>query len=248
MNNIPKVIHYCWFSEGPKPEKIQNCIDSWRRFLPDFEIKCWNYNNFPRGKSKWVDDAVDSGKFAFAADYIRCYALYSEGGIYLDSDVEVLKDFSPLLKYPYFLGRENEGLWEAAVMGSIKGMKIFEKLLEHYNTHSFKNKTGYDVTPLPKVMSDLAKDYYKIVEINSLNQFDINSSDLQILPFDYFSPKSYKTGKLNITERTFTIHHFTASWHGKKEKLYKLVKRFFGKDFAKRCSKLYKRIINFLHN
>lgn len=243
---IPKIIHYCWFSEGEKPKKILDCIDSWRKYLPDYEIKCWNYTNFPRGKSKWVDQAVDSKKFAFAADYIRSFALYTEGGIYLDSDVEVLQDLTPLLKYPYFIGRENDGLWEAAVLGTEPGMKLYGKLLEYYQNKEFITKVGLDVTPLPKIMSLIGHREYEVRELNSIDQFDLDSNILQILPFDYFSPKSYKTGELMLTHRTYTIHHFTASWHGNKEKLYKSVALIFGKRFAVLCNKLYKGIKNFL--
>lgn len=238
---IPKIIHYCWFSEGEKPEKIQKCIESWNEHLPEFEIKCWNYKNFHRGKSKWVDEAVDSGKFAFAADYIRCYALYTEGGIYLDSDVEVLKDLTPLTKYPYFIGEENDGLWEAAVIGAQCGMLLFRELLKYYDTHSFRMKSGFDVTPLPKIMSEIGTKLFTVDYINSLERFLPESNTLKILPFDYFSPKSYKTGELKISPRTFTIHHFTASWHGKKERLYELVELIFGKKIAVFCSKIYKK-------
>lgn len=239
---IPKIIHYCWFSEGEKPLKIQMCIDSWKKYLPEFEFKCWNYQNFPRGKSKWVDDAVEAGKFAFAADYIRCYALYTEGGIYLDSDVEVLSDLTPLLKYSYFICEENEGLWEAAVMGAEKGMRLFRELIDYYNNRSFRTKSGFDVTPLPKIMSDLGKKMYQVKRIDSIENFDCNSPTLQILPFDYFSPKSYKTGKVSMSPRTLTVHHFTASWHGKKEMLYETVAKLFGKRVASTCSRIYKKI------
>lgn len=239
---IPKVIHYCWFSEGEKPEKIQHCIDSWRTFLPDYEIKCWNYKNFPRGKSRWVDEAVEAGKFAFAADYIRAFALFTEGGIYLDSDVEVIKDFTPLLEYPYFLGRENDGLWEAAVMGTEAGMPLFGDLLEYYAKHEFKTDKGYDVTPLPQIMSKIGSDRYEVSEIESFSDFDVLSKSLQIVPYDYFSPKSYKTGDISISERTYTIHHFTASWHGGKEKLYEIVAKVLGNRFAAFCSTIYKKL------
>lgn len=239
---IPKVIHYCWFSDDEKPEKIQKCIESWKEHLPDFDIKCWNYNNFPRGKSKWVDEAVDSKKFAFAADYIRCYALFHEGGVYLDSDVEVKRDLSPLLKYPYFLGKENDGLWEAAVIGAVSGMHLFEKLIEYYDTRSFKLKRGYDVTPLPRIMSRIGEQLYDVQYIDSFEEFMYKEKTLQIVPYDYFSPKSYSTGLIDVTKRTFTIHHFTASWHGGKERLYELAVKLLGNSIAKFLSMYYKKL------
>ena len=240
---IPKVIHYCWFSNDAYPEKIQKCIDSWRKHLPDYKIICWNYNNFPRGKSKWVDEAFDAKKYAFAADYIRCYALYHYGGIYLDSDVEVLKSFDDLLSFPYFIGLENEGEWEAAVMGSLKHNNLFRQMLEYYDNRCFIKDKSYDVTPLPHILSNIGRRTYKVKYLKTLNDYSVESTDLQILPYDYFSPKSYKTGNLSITERTYTIHHFTASWHGKKEYLYKIVSIVLGKSIAKFCSKVWKYII-----
>lgn len=100
---IPKKIHYCWLSNDPYPEKIEKCINSWKEKLPDYEIIKWDLNRFPLEKSLWVKQAYEARKYAFAADYIRLYALATEGGIYLDSDVEVLKSFDDLLDFPYFV-------------------------------------------------------------------------------------------------------------------------------------------------
>ena len=239
-NKIPKIIHYCWLSEDPFPEKIQACIASWQKILPDYQIKRWSYNNFPRGKSKWVDQAFDSKKYAFAADYLRCYALFHEGGIYLDSDVEVLKSFDTLLNLPYFIGEEHDGAWEAAVIGSTPGSKLFGKMLDYYDSHDFINQNGFDTTPMPKIMKKTGENLYDVEYINSHDSFNSKKPSLQILPFDYFSPKSYKTGEIEITSRTFSIHHFTASWHGPKEKLYECFSKLFGKRIAKALSKIWK--------
>lgn len=240
---IPKIIHYCWFSDDPYPDKIQNCIESWKKHLPDYKIKRWSYENFPPGKSKWVDEAVNAKKYAFAADYIRCYALYTEGGIYLDSDVEVLKSFDPLLKFPYFIGEENDGAWEAAVMGSVKGNLLFGQMINYYDSHDFLTpQGGYNVEPMPFILRRIGNEIGDVRYINSIDDFTQDSNILQILPFDYFSPKSYKTGEFKLTDRTFSIHHFTASWHGKKEFLYETIAKFFGKRFAKRCSEFWKAV------
>lgn len=99
---IPKKIHYCWLSDDPMPEKLLKCVESWKKYLPDYELVKWDLKKFPLSKNPWVREAFENKKYAFAADYIRLYALATEGGIYLDSDVEVLKSFDDLLKYPYF--------------------------------------------------------------------------------------------------------------------------------------------------
>ena len=98
---IPKIIHFCWLSDDPYPKKIQFCLDTWKKKLPDYEIMLWDFNRFPKDKSVWVSEAFDARKYAFAADYIRFYALYNYGGIYLDSDVEVIKNFDDFLHLPY---------------------------------------------------------------------------------------------------------------------------------------------------
>ena len=104
---IPKKIHYCWLSNDVMPEKLQRCIESWKINLPDYEIIKWDLTKFPLEKNIWVRQAYERKKYAFAADYIRIYALVTEGGIYLDSDVEVLKPFDDLLHLPFFICKEN---------------------------------------------------------------------------------------------------------------------------------------------
>lgn len=242
MFRIPKIIHYCWLSEDPLPAEILKYIESWRNILPDYEIKRWSYKNFPRGKSKWVDEAFDAKKYAFAADYIRCYALFHEGGIYLDSDVEILKSFNPLMHLPYFIGQESDGIWEAAVVGGESGMKLFGEMIRYYDTHRFKTPDGFDTTPMPRILKAIGEKLYRIKYIDSAEAFNRFNSDLQILPSDYFSPKSYKTGEIRVTNRTFAIHHFTASWHGRKEKVYRLFVKVFGEKMARTVSNLYKSL------
>mgnify|MGYP000909436519 FL=1 len=94
---IPKIIHYCWLSNDPIPESLQKCMNSWKEKIPDYQLKKWDFTTFPKSKSKWVEEAFDNKKYAFAADYIRLYAIYNEGGIYMDMDIEVIKRFDDLL-------------------------------------------------------------------------------------------------------------------------------------------------------
>ena len=117
---IPKIIHLCWLSGDAYPNKIAKCIDSWKRIMPDYEIVLWDTKRFDLNQSLWVKQAFEKKKYAFAADYIRFYALYTMGGIYLDSDVEVLKRFDDFLDLPYFMGAEKAGTPEAAIMGAEK--------------------------------------------------------------------------------------------------------------------------------
>ena len=113
---IPKVIHFCWLSGDKYPSKIRYCINSWKEKLPDYEIRLWDLSRFDIDSSVWCKEAFEMKKYAFAADYIRCYALYKEGGIYLDSDVELLRSFDDLLHLPYFIGEEQGGNIEPAII------------------------------------------------------------------------------------------------------------------------------------
>ena len=123
---IPKIIHLCWLSGDPYPAKIAKCLDTWKKHLPDYEVMLWDTNRFDLNSSIWVRQAFEKKKYAFAADYIRFYALYHYGGIYLDSDVEVLKSFDDLLDLPYFMGAEKAHTPEAAIIGAEKVCLLIE--------------------------------------------------------------------------------------------------------------------------
>ena len=127
---IPKVIHYCWISGDPFPEKIQKCVNSWHQVLPDYEFVLWDAERIAGIGSRYVNEAVTSKQFAFAADFIRFYALYTYGGIYLDSDVEVLKPFDDLLGLRYFIGKENSwNVWEPAIIGAEAGIPWMKRMV-----------------------------------------------------------------------------------------------------------------------
>lgn len=211
---IPKIIHYCWLSNDPYPEKIKRCMDSWQKYLPDYEFVHWNFDRFPRGKSQWVDQAFDSRKYAFAADYIRLYALYHYGGIYLDTDVEVLKNFDDLLQLPYFIGKEpSETGVEAAVLGAEKGNNLIGDMLESYQNRSFLLPEGdMDVMPLPYKMRACIESQYIYHPIDNITDFIRQDDYINIFPDDFFSPKDFHTLEINTTSRTYTIHHFAGSW------------------------------------
>lgn len=227
---IPKVIHYCWLSNDPLPKKIQFCIDSWAKKIPDYEIVLWDFNRFPKDKSVWVSEAFDAKKYAFAADYIRFYALYNYGGIYLDSDVEVLKNFDEFLNRPYMLGSESfSGNIEAAVIGAEKGFAPFKKMLDYYEGRHFVNPDGtFNNTPVPQLMDKILGEDYKFVKIENSDEFRNNPDELCILPNDYFSPVHLLTMKLEKTPRTVAIHHFAGSWESKSYKFRKQMQKLLG--------------------
>lgn len=212
---IPKVIHYCWFGRGKKPELAIKCIESWKKILPDYEIKEWNEDNFDLNCNKYVKEAYENKKYAFVTDYVRLYALYNEGGIYMDTDVEVLKPLDEFLRHPAFSGFENNNSIPTGIMASTKKNKWIESLLKDYDNISFVNKDGsLDLTTNVVRITNTTIENYNI-ELNNTYQ---DLKEVVFYPHDYFCPKDWNTGNINITDNTHTIHHFSGSWHSKKEK------------------------------
>ena len=232
---IPRVIHYCWLSDDPVPPRLQACIDSWSRVLPGYELRLWNFDRFPRGKSAWVDQAFDARKYAFAADYIRAYALYHEGGIYLDSDVEMLRPFDDLLSLPYFMCCEcGSHCVEAAVMGSEPGHPLFAQLLKRYDSRDFIGVDGVpDTLPMPVVMGqEIEACGLRRVDIQSPSEFDMSPDVVCVLPYDYFSPINIENLEMRRTPRTYCIHHFAGSWRSPYKRFKKRVQRILGPRVA----------------
>lgn len=211
---IPKKIHYCWLSDDSMPEKLQQCIDSWKKYLPDYELVKWDLQRFPLAKNAWVREAFISRKYAFAADYIRLYALATEGGIYLDSDVEVLKSFDPLLDLPYFVCKENspQGL-EAAAIGAEKGCFWVVRCLHYYDGKHFTEPSGkHNTKVLPALLKETITENYALKYVSQPSEIIRDEKTVYVLPSDYFSPKSVANGKIYLTDNTYSIHHFAGTW------------------------------------
>ena len=203
---IPKKIHYCWLSADPLPELAQKCLSSWKQFLPDYEIVLWDLNKFDINSTPWTKESFESKKYAFAADYIRLYALYTEGGIYLDSDVEVIQSFNNFLNCESFIGFESSGDIEPAVLGAEKGSAWIGKSLKYYQNRHFVNSKGnYDTKPLPIVLE-------QFLNLKNIDKKNITkSNNICFYPAEYFSPKNFHTKKIEITPFTVSIHHFDGS-------------------------------------
>lgn len=210
---IPKIIHYCWLSNDPVPRNMLRYMDSWKEKLPDYEFMKWDFTRFPKENSMWVSQAFDNKKYAFAADYIRLYALYYYGGIYLDMDVEILKSYNPLLSLPAMLCYEANGhTIEAATMGAEKGAKWVKACLDYYEGKDFVNADGtFNMKPIPQIMQELLNNQFQVNNVNSVDEITFDDC-LPIFPSDYFSPRSYSTGELLLTKNTFSIHQFSGSW------------------------------------
>lgn len=214
---IPKIIHYCWLSKDPIPESLQTYMKSWKKFLPDYEFILWNFNRFDKSKSIWVQEAFGKKKYAFAADYIRLYAVYNYGGFYLDMDVEVLKSFDDFLHLKTAICWQ-DGLdgFEAACFGAEKGAPWLKVCLDYYeNKHFINSNQKMEIKPLPNIMEDTLKNNrYNIESVFSIKEALNTESEqkIAVLPNYFFSPKSYQTGIITKTEQTYSIHHFAGSW------------------------------------
>lgn len=228
---IPKIIHYFWESNGPMPSKLKKCVESWHKFCPDFEIRCWNVASLGNEVPVWVREAIENKKFAFAADYVRYYALYNHGGIYMDTDVEMIKPFGTLLDAPYLMCFETEfGYVESGFLAVEKGNPFTKLMLDYYKDRHFVKPDGsLDMLPLPEIFRNIAKqNSITFAGVESPENIKEESKRIFVLPSDYFSPISLKTNELRITDRTIAIHHFVSSWQPATFRLKKKIQRLIG--------------------
>lgn len=213
---IPKKIHYCWFGRGQMPPLARKCIESWRKFLPDYEIIEWNEDNFDLDAYPYAREAYDARKFAFVTDVVRLHALYTQGGIYMDTDVEVLKPLDSLLGFDAVSGFESSTQIPTGLMACLDGHALFKEMLDDYLGRHFIQADG---TP------DLTTNVTRITEICTRHGFKPNGkrqtvAGFTLLPADYLCPKDFRTGEIHLTPNTLTIHHFSGSWHdGKTRRL-----------------------------
>lgn len=211
---INKTIHFVWMGRGEKSDLIKKCIESWRKYLHDFEIVEWNEDNFNLGLNQYVKEAYESKKWAFVSDYVRLYALEKYGGIYLDTDMEVLKPIDELLKHSAFSGFESKDHIPTGIMGAQKNHPWITELISYYNERSFYKADGsFDMTPNVVNITQKTVNKFGLVINNSYQELDNN---LVIYPKEYFCPSDYgdslKEKKKKITDKSYTIHHYNGSW------------------------------------
>lgn len=211
---IPKIIHYCWFGGNPLSPQIKKYIASWKKYCPDYELRQWDETNFDITCNAYVQEAYEAKKWAFVTDYVRMWALKNYGGLYMDTDVEVLRPLDEFLDTPAFSGFENETMIPTALMGSEKDGQWVSMLLADYDERHFVKPDGtYDLTTNVVTITELTVQHYPIVLDNTYQTID---HVLTIYPNDYFCPKSYATGVITLTENTHVIHHFSGSWLDQK--------------------------------
>lgn len=230
MDSIPRIIHYCWFGERPHPQSVVRCMDSWRKVLPDYRIVEWNETNVDLNANAYVREAYAAGKYAFVSDFVRLSVLHALGGIYMDTDVEVLKGFDPFLRHQAFSGFEDEVHIPTAVMGCQAGNEWIRLLLEEYDHLHFTRPDGtYDLTTNVVRITETTRSRYGISMDNTPQEIP---GVLTLYPSDYFCPKSYATGIITRTVNTHAIHHFGGTWRSDEHRARKAsqarVNRLFG--------------------
>lgn len=219
---IPRIIHYCWFGRGLMPELALKCIGSWHRFLPDYEYRLWNEDSFDIQSVPYVKEAYESGKYAFVTDYVRLYALYTEGGIYMDTDVEVIKPYDDLLHLSGFTGYEGSKSLPpvTGTMASEPGNAWVKEQLDSYLGAHFI---------MPDGTLDTTTNTVRITRIMKEGGFVPDGKkqvykDMHIFPVEYFCPRQ-TTGEILMTDNTYCDHHFMGSWDNEK-KVNPIVKLF----------------------
>lgn len=214
---IPKVIHYCWFGGAAKPESVLYCIKSWKKYCPDYQIVEWNEENYPlKNVPNYVMQAYKAKKWAFMTDYVRLQIVYENGGIYMDTDVELKKSLDDLLCYDAYFGFEDgRNVNTGQGFGAKKNSMIIHDMMMDYHDISFVLPDGsFDLTPCPQRNTASLVKY-------GLSQDDtrqILMDNILILPSIYLCPKDYNTGLIKKSKKSYSIHHYDASWYSEEER------------------------------
>lgn len=223
---ISKIIHYCWFGGNPLSDEVIKCIDSWKKYFPDYEIKEWNESNFDLNCCDYIKEAYQAKKWAFVSDYARFKILYENGGLYFDTDVEVIKPMDSIISKGPFMGCETGpatldpispfglGVNAGLGLGANAGLGLYKEILNYYESQHFLYEDGTLnlENVVDRVTGILKKHGFKgdgtIEEV----------AEVTIYPPEYFCPFNFFTGVTNITENTYTIHRYSASWFTPAEK------------------------------
>lgn len=243
---IPKIIHYCWFGKNPLPKDAKKYIASWKKYFPDYEIIEWNEDNYDVNCCEYTREAAKEKKWAFVSDFARFDILYKYGGIYFDTDVEVIRSLDDIINNGAFMGIEsgtidnNKKLCVASGLGigAPAGLQIYKEIIDLYKNRHFYDSNGrIDQTTVVTIISDLLMKKGILIENNIARCCGIT-----IYPKDYFCPQDYVTGKLEISKNTRTIHHYSSSWMTFSQKMrnstYKYCRKYFGENIGENIGKI----------
>lgn len=253
---IPKVIHYCWFGKNELPEDAKRCIASWKKFCPDYEIIEWNETNYDVRKNKYMSDAYDEKKWAFVSDYARIDIIYNYGGIYLDTDVELLRPLDELLKDKMFCGWESRDpildekkiTYENSVnlglgFGAEKNNIALKDILDLYEKLNFINEDGsLNLMACPHYQTEILKQYGLD---DTKRTYQKLKDEIIVYPESYFSPKSMTTREITLTDETYSIHHFSGTWIEKKNPVKMFIRKFIKKFEHEENKNIFIKILKF---
>lgn len=221
---IPKKIHYCWFGKNIIPESVLRCVQSWKKYCPDYEIKLWTEDNFDVNAHPYMKEAYEVKKWAFVSDLARLLIIYKEGGIYLDTDVELIKSLDEVRDNSFFFaiernsspitGEDSIHVATGLGFGSEKGNSVLKSLIDEYNEcHFILNDGKYDIMPCPH-RNTWALEKYGYNGQNEIFRFEGGV----IYPSEFFCPMIFSTKQLYVTNNTISIHHYDSSWKSGKDK------------------------------
>lgn len=242
MTEIPKVIHYCWFGGKPMSALQKKCLKSWQKYAPEYELKLWNEENTELRSCDYVREAYEAGKYAFVSDYVRFEILYEQGGIYLDTDVELVRPLRELQQSGCFMACEEPGIVAPGlIIGAPTGDPLMKELLDGYTSKHFLQEDG--TTDMTTVV-DYATAILQKHGLQDLDEVQVRDG-VTIYPPRYFCPRSMTTGKVEITKETFSIHHYAASWETPanrfRGRVYRSMRRFLGEKTAEKIRGLIGR-------
>lgn len=218
---IPKTIHYCWFGRGEKPKLVKKCIESWKKHLPDYALVEWNENNFDVSQNDFVRQAYAHRNFAFVSDYARAKALYEHGGIYFDTDVEVLQSFDAFLHHMFFVGFEEKNFVGTCVMGAQKGCALLRAYMAHYEETAYERPDG---TLYADTNVVLLTQMFEQMGFSRENTFQ-EKDGIAVYPREWFSPYDYINSVSYITDDSHAIHHFAQLWLPRSVRMRSALKR-----------------------
>ncbi len=231
---IPKVIHYCWFGRNPLPKLAVKCIDSWKKHMPDYEIKEWNEDNFDVNIIPYTRDAYNCGKYAFVSDYARFWILYNFGGVYFDTDVEVLKPMDEIIQSGAYMGCENLALSDNDLrvnaglgLACEKNNPLYKEILDNYLGLSFFENGVPNLTTVVEIVSNLLylKGFRSVNEIQEI-------CGVKIYPAEYFAARINSQVSIPRTENTYSVHHYMASWESPYFRFKNKLGRILGRRLA----------------
>lgn len=233
---IPKVIHYCWFGEKEKPKDVLKCIASWKKFCPNYKIVEWNESNYNVQENDYLKYCYDNKKWAFLSDYVRLAIVCKYGGIYFDTDVELVKNPDELLNYEAFYGFETDEFVATGLgFGAMPEHTTIKSMLLEYDVLMKKGRENYTVQSCPQLNTKALIKHGLIT--NGKKQM---VGGAIILPIEYLNPYDDPTGVLKRTENTIAIHWYSKSWLDRKTVLKSKLTQPFHRAFGKDCFKWLK--------